>query len=366
MSWLESRDNDAAQESSTHLLWARFDGSAWSDPEEIYSGGDFFVNWADFPSLAGGGEAPVAAHWLRKVPGGTYAYHVNMAFRNAPGSWAEPFTLHDDRSETEHGFVSLVPLDGDRVFAIWLDGYKTGGAGHGGDTHHEPGSGLESAMTLRSAVVHRDGRRGPELEVDGAVCDCCQTSAALAGNRVVAVYRDRTEGEIRDTYRALYDLDAGRWSEPEALSSEGWEIAGCPVNGPQVAAQGDTVIATWFTGKDNRPRTYLAVSRDGGHSFGAPQALDQGESMGRLGISFNAEGVALLTWIGTEQAPGKIYGRLWRNNRVEPPFEIGTIDGSRASGFPRSAAVGEDFVVAWTRPGSGFQLETVVVDIGGG
>jgi hypothetical protein len=361
MSWLEPTP-DAAEE-QMNLMWAAYDGANWSDPELIHSGQGYFVNWADFPSLAGLDETPIVAHWLQKLPGGTYAYHVNMAFRSESGGWSQPITPHQDLSATEHGFVSMIPVDEERIFAIWLDGYKTRSAGHD-ESMHQPGesvSDLSTAMTLRSAMINRDGSQGRELEVDGSVCDCCQTSVAHSGNRIIAVYRNRTAGEIRDHYRAIYDLESGEWSEPLALSREGWEIAGCPVNGPQVAAFGETVIATWFSAVNDQPRAYLAVSHDGGLNFEEAELLNENGSMGRVGIAFNRSGTALLTWLGSDPDNAVIYGQMWKDSALGNPFVIGEINPTRASGFPRSAAVGNEFLVAWTEPDHGSHIKTVLI-----
>lgn len=350
MSWFEP--DGAPDANSWRLVWSAYDGESWSQPELIQDGNSFFVNWADFPSLVGGDGAPVAAHWLQKVPGSTYAYHVNMAFRSSAGEWSSAVTPHADLSATEHGFVSMLPAEDGNVFAIWLDGRKTAGEGHGGDSHGQHGDGVDlgQAMTLRSGLLTSDGARLEELEVDSAVCDCCQTSAAQSGKRIIAVYRDRGEGEIRDTYRALYDLDERRWSEPLALSHENWEIAGCPVNGPQVAAFGDTVIATWFSAANGQPRSDMAVSIDGGLTFGEPARVDQGATIGRVGVSLNRKGIALLTWIESGEEMAAVKGRLWSPDGLQPPFVIGEIDASRASGFPQSAGLESDFLVAWTEP----------------
>ena len=359
-SWLEPEtqapEPGSENASAMRLVWAAFDGENWSGPEVITRGEGIFANWADFPSLAGIDDVPVAAHWPQKIPGGTYAYHVNMAFRSEAGVWSRPIIPHADRSQTEHGFVSMVPLDSERVLTIWLDGYRMKGPESEGESStgesHGGNGDLSAAMSLRSVVVHRDGTREEEIEVDSAVCDCCQTSAVRSGNRVVAIYRNRSENEIRDIYRAVYDLDQGVWSPPLALSNEAWEIAGCPVNGPQIAASGETVIGTWFTAADGQPRSYFAVSRDGGQSFGEPQALDGGASTGRVGIAFNHEDLALMTWIGSTDDSSVVFGRLWQPSGIAPPFVIGQIDASRASGFPRVAATGAGFLVAWTEAGS--------------
>lgn len=331
MSWLE------VIEGNTSLKWAAFDGSGWSEPEVIHRGEDFFVNWADFPSIASFGNAPVAAHWLQKVAQSTYAYHVILSFRSESGLWSEPITPHADLSASEHGFVSMLAVGDDRIFALWLDGHQTGEG---------------KPMTLHSAMLNRDSRIGEEMEVDASVCDCCQTAMARSGDSMIAVYRDRTRGEIRDIYRAVYDLNGGQWGEPEALSEEGWEIAGCPVNGPQIVAQGEMVIATWFSAADNQPGSYLAVSQDGGQGFSGAQRIDIGNTAGRVGIALNRNGVALITWVEFKTTQAMVHGRLWRDNHLEDAFIIGKIDPSRASGFPRVAALESDFVVAWTRPSS--------------
>ncbi len=52
----------------------------------------------------------MAAHWLAKKPGGTYAYDVMMSVSPTGRSWGTPFSPHDDGTPTEHGFVSLFPV----------------------------------------------------------------------------------------------------------------------------------------------------------------------------------------------------------------------------------------------------------------
>ena len=58
------------------------------------------------------------------------------------------------------------------------------------------------------------------------VCECCQTSMAISGDIPIVVYRDRSEGEIRDIYYSRY-IDSN-WTEPHPIHNDGWEINGCP------------------------------------------------------------------------------------------------------------------------------------------
>src|SRR5688572_5921502 len=122
----------------------------------IATGKNWFVNWADFPSLAVLENGDWVTHYLEKSAGSTYAYEVRIVRSSDRGSsWSKPITPHTDGTATQHGFVSLAPLNGDRVLAAWLDGRRGAGA------HHEDGP-----MTLRSAILDRRGARHEERELD--------------------------------------------------------------------------------------------------------------------------------------------------------------------------------------------------------
>ncbi len=113
-----------------HLQTTTHDGNAWSPPTSITHGEDILVNWADFPSVLPLRSELWAAHWLRRRPGGDFAYDAEIAWSNDAGqTWSSPRTLHDDQTPTEHGFVSLYPA-GHTVGALWLDGRAyAGGTG---------------------------------------------------------------------------------------------------------------------------------------------------------------------------------------------------------------------------------------------
>jgi hypothetical protein len=65
----------------------------------------------------------LAAHWLVKRGSATYAYDVNITQSKDGGkSWSKPIVPHRDNTQTEHGFVSLIPLNDGRLGANWLDG----------------------------------------------------------------------------------------------------------------------------------------------------------------------------------------------------------------------------------------------------
>jgi len=121
LSWVEPADGGHA------LRFARRAGSRWTAPQTVALGSDWFVNWADFPSIVSLGGGRLAAHWLQRSGAGTYAYDV-MVSRSADdgATWSTPIMPHTDGTATEHGFVSLFSED-DGLGIVWLDGRQFAG-----------------------------------------------------------------------------------------------------------------------------------------------------------------------------------------------------------------------------------------------
>lgn len=342
------------------IQYAKLADWRWYESRSIRIGSDFFVNWADFPSVVGKGGEPVAAHWLRKVEGGTFAYHVNLAF---PGEnvrrWSDPIRAHLDDSPTEHGFVSLEPLSEGRVLAIWLDGRHTDGR-----EHHEY-SDPEKSMTLRSAEITKDGKILRKNVIDGMVCDCCQTDLVRTENGYLAVYRGRTTDEVRDILISRYDLETGEWSEPRKVHEDGWEIGGCPVNGPRIDADGDQVAVTWFTMADDTPKVLLARSADGGKTFDKPIVIAEDNNNGRADVVFGDEGNIYVSWMHRDEHRGNIMFREVRGDgELSRPIHVGVTDSSRRSGFPRFVKMDDYLVFAWTQTDPLIRVRTARVQIG--
>jgi hypothetical protein len=221
LSWLEpGRPGVKPQDGDYALRFSRLVNGRWTEPVTIAAGSDLFANWADFPSVTAGAGGRMVAHWAAKSAADTYAYDVRLARSDDGGkTWRPMGPAHDDRTPTEHGFVSAVP-EGDRIRIFWLDGRETGGG--------------KGSMALRTALVGEHVEKAELL--DSRVCDCCQTAAAMTSGGAVVAYRDRSDHEIRDV--AVVRRGRGGWTAPRPVAEEGWEIAGCPVNGPAVAASG--------------------------------------------------------------------------------------------------------------------------------
>ena len=354
LSWVEPRGG------GDHvLLFSISQDDGWSAPSTVVKGSNWFVNWADFPSVVPLGGNRATAHWLAKRPGGVYAYDVAMVVSSDGGNtWSEKLTPHTDGTATEHGFVSLFPV-GKEIGAVWLDGRNMAEAGDVTDAEHGHGGG----MTLRFGQLDMSGTIVGESLLDELTCDCCQTGAAVTENGPVIVYRDRTTGEIRDIYvTARRD---GSWSEPVPVAKDSWEIAACPVNGPAIEAAGNNVVVAWFTGAQDQPMVRVAFSDDGGVSFGDPIDIDSGRVLGRVGVVLLDDGSAVASWMATkDQDVARIqYRRVGPDGGVGPSRLVAEVSGARSSGLPQMRKGGDGLIFAWTVPGEPSQVQTATVEL---
>lgn len=336
MSWLEPDSDSRYQLHQARWTAAR----AWSEPGVVAAGPEWFINWADFPSVVPLDSSRWVAHWLQQRPGNVYSYDVQTSLSEDGGkTWSPPQAPHDDGTPTEHGFVSLTSTDG-RPYAIWLDGRRTGASGDG----HE-GHGSTGAMTLRGAALTPQGPTHG-MEIDDRVCDCCQTDVATVRDGLLVVYRDRTAGEVRDIHAARY-VDR-QWSTPIPVNADGWRIDACPVNGPAIAARGDDVAVAWFTAPD-QSRVRLAFSNDGGRSFSPAVEVAAGRVVGRVDVVLLADGRAVVSWLAETGGGAAIRAQPFTTTGpTGPAVDVATSDVARSSGFPQLLAVGDGLLFAWT------------------
>lgn len=353
LSWVEKLG-----EKRYALRTAALDQNGWSEARTVSEGDNWFVNWADFPSVIDLKDGSLAAHWLVKSGAATYAYDVNISRSKDGGqSWTKPIVPHRDGTQTEHGFVSLISLPDGRLGAVWLDGRNMKNMKD--NDEHAPAT---ESMTLRYAAIDADGNLSEETQLDERVCECCQTSAAVTSDGPVAVYRDRSTSEVRDIY--IVRQVNGSWTMPQPVSADNWQINGCPVNGPSVAAAGRNVVVAWFSSVDDTPCVKVAFSQDAGATFSQPIQVDDGENVGRVDALLLPDGSALVCWLAGNVQGGQIKVRqIQPNGAVGPAAVIAQTDISRSSGFPRMARLGDEVYFAWTEFGKPSRIRTAVTDV---
>ena len=336
-------------EGSAGLYYSTLKETRWKKPQLVRRGEDWFINWADFPVLSVSAENK-AAHWLRMSAEGTYDYDIDARFYDArTDSWSDTITPHKDGVSAEHGFVSMLPVGNGNTLMSWLDGRNT---------KTEAGYG---EMTLRAGIFSARGETLSEWELDARVCDCCQTSAAMSAAGPIIVYRDRSAEEIRDIYVTRYVN--GDWTPPVAIHDDQWEIAGCPVNGPSVAAQGNFVAVGWFTAKDDSPKVQLALSTDSGEHFSAPILVSGPDTIGRIDTAILANGQVAVSWLDTKDETAELtVSRFSAGGSLIDTTVVAGMSASRRSGFPIIEAIGDDLFVTWTDISEGPEVRVARID----
>jgi len=289
-----------------------------------------FVNWADLPAVTPLATNSLLAHWLSYTADAPYAYQILTAFSDDNGTtWSEPVSPHSDGTPTEHGFVSTYGATGG-VGLVWLDGRNTPDAG----------------MTLRGATIKPDGSVSSEAQLDDLVCDCCQTDVAGAKTGPIAIYRNRTDDEVRDIYITRF-VD-GSWQPGTPVSDDGWVISGCPVNGPAISAAEDLVVVAWFTAANNEPKVKTALSTNSGKSFSEPVEIASAGVSGHVGVSLIDKHAYVISWM--ESGKDGFYAINLRARTIDgqlgPVRTVGRT--SVARNVPQMVRVGNKLILAWT------------------
>ena len=343
MSWINS------QRGRRHILqFSSYDPGLqrWMHaPTTIAVGNSMFVNWADTPHIVSANDGALWAHWLQKNAEAPYAYDVVLSrSRDGGSNWSPPQIPYDDRSETEHGFVSMWPQGDNGIGMAWLDGRNTKPAatsGPAGDTAQGEHAAHAGAMTLRATVLDGQLQRSGDAELDAMTCDCCQTDVAATAQGALLVYRGRTRDEIRDILVTRFDGKA--WTPPLRVHADDWKMPACPVNGPAIAAQGDAAVVAWYTVAGDTPLVRIALSRDAGATFAPPVELDRGEAVqGRVDVALDSQ-QAWILWVRERDGQQS----LWLSRRSldlaqeYERIELAQLKGTgRGTGFPKLAVHG--------------------------
>jgi hypothetical protein len=345
LSWISSNEGNKST-----LNFSQLKEGKWTNTQTMATGSNWFVNWADFPAHAIN-ENLILSSYLKKSDSGTYTYDVILSLQKLSGEKVkEDFLLNTDGVKAEHGFVSIIPNHNQGFFITWLDGRNT--VDKDLDGYHKP-------MTIRFAEITNKGDIIDESELDSATCDCCQTSIAVTNKGPVVVYRDRSDKEVRDIYIAR--KINGIWGVPTPIHNDGWEINGCPVNGPKVASNSNNLAISWFTVSNEKPTVNLSFSKSNGASFGTLIKINDDDAIGRVDVAFLNPQEVLVSYIeGDDVGTYLRIKKVSIDGKVSAPITISKIDGGRNSGVPQLEILDNEAFIVWTvLKGKKNQLKTV-------
>ena len=249
LSWIEQSGR------TTVLKFAERTSSGWTAPVTAASGSDWFLSYADVPSVMRKNDGTLVAQWLRTTDASVEGYDLLLSYSRDNGkTWAPPFAPHHDGTRFQHGFASLMELPGNGLGVVWLDGRNSE------FRDEDPTSGT---MMFRYAAFDSNWKQTVDAEIDHNVCECCSTAAIATAAGPLVAFRDHNEKEIRDI--AVSRLENGKWTPARTVHDDNWEIFACPVNGPALDGRGEQAVVTWFTVKNDcqatRPFQPMPVDR---------------------------------------------------------------------------------------------------------
>ena len=337
MSWIETQ-----KEGVYTLKYAVRKGGQWSEPRTVVANRKFFRHPAELPEVVALPDGTLFAHWIETPGDDPDAEFVYTSASHDGVKWTPPILAHKDRSMVQHGLASAVASGDHEASVLWLEALK----------------GEDGPVSLKRTVVGADGKVIKEEAIDNDVCTCCPTSVVKTARGLLVAYRDHTPQDIRDI--SVVRLENGQWSAPKNISPDQWKINACPTNAAAVAAKGDRVAISWFTGAQNNPRVEALFSSDSGSTFGKPVLVSTGKAFGYTAVALDDQGGAYVSWLEQSDKGARIYVRQISSAGVAGPVTQVAEAGRSALGYPRILHAGGETWIAWAGGGSKVQTARLV------
>jgi hypothetical protein len=321
----------AAADGSVYVTWVAHrpgkEADVWLlrfDREGKPVGGAVRVNPADGEATAWRGDPPdvaaapdgtVYVAWTARVAGADHATTLYLsASRDGGQSFGTPVKVNDDARDCVHGMHSLAVSGGGRVYVAWLDERDIE------PREADPSKAPSHMHTESNRVVYfassADGGRtfAPNRRVATEACPCCKTSLAVGDDgRVYVGWRQVLPGDFRHIAVASSDDRGQTFSPASIVSDDRWELQGCPVSGPALAAgAGGSLHVLWYTaGEAGKPGLYWSESVDGARTFSPRRMLAETSSHGTPALLKGDGGTLTAVWEGVDgAAPAAVKARL--------------------------------------------------------
>jgi hypothetical protein len=251
---------------------------------------------ADGPALEGLHHSPLIA----VAPGGEVYVQWSSA-RDKPESVLFASDLRLSRSlDGGRTFDTHLRVNEDRVISHSFDGLAVLADGTAVSSWIDAREGPQKDATWVARVTERGTRVASVARLDGDTCVCCRVAVARLGPDAVGVlWRKVFTGDVRDMVMAV-SRDGGKtFGAPARVHDDGWVINACPHRGGQVGADGrGRLVTAWYTeGRKGVPAVLVAVSADGAR-FSAPQRLNASRSTvpDAVRLAVSPDGAALAVW----------------------------------------------------------------------
>lgn len=246
-------------------------------PALALAGDDIFLTWAlTHPKL---------------TPDKPFSNELRLSRSTDGGKTFLPSILvNDDEQVIGHSFDSIHVAPDGVVHVAWIDGREG---------KKEPGT-FATRSTDRGRTVSKN------LKVDEDTCVCCRTSLTTGPDGTLYLaWRKVLPGEIRETVVAR-STDGGKtFSAPVIVGHDKWVFPGCPHRPASIGTDrvGRLYVAWYTEGVDETPAVFLAYSDDRGETFSPKQKLNvsKGTFPDHPQMAVDPEGRLVIVW--EEQSP---------------------------------------------------------------
>jgi hypothetical protein len=282
--------------------------------------------------------------WCSKA--GTGARIRAARSRAGAATFAPAITVHAENLPGARGWASLARDADGNAHVVWLDGRSAG-------------DGAAMAHGMRQDIFHaiwRPDGSHEEVAVATDVCFCCKTAVATAPGGVVYVaWRHIYPTNLRDIAVA-HSSDGGKtFSAPVRVSEDGWQIAGCPDDGPALAVDAAGVLhVVWPTvvaGARAVKGIFYSFSTDGGRTFAPRQRIDEegggaahpqiAPGAGRVAVVWDEAGTSRRACLREVSSDRKVTA----STPVLGPIKVLSVGPAV---YPAIAATPSALVAAWT------------------
>ena len=148
------------------------------------------------------------------------------------------------------------------------------------------------------------------------------------------------------------------------IHDDGWQIHGCPVNGPAIAAEENRVAVAWFTAAAAQASVNVVFSNDAGASFGQPILIDQEQPLGRVDAELGPEGRAVVSWLGSTGEGAELRWRfVTADGEAGPVHVAASTTAKRSAGVPQMVRRGDHLLFAWVEDAELSRLRTGLVPL---
>ena len=367
----------ASKTGSTDIYAAisRDEGRSFSAPVRVNGSTSVDVGGEQPPQIVvtrAGGAPAVIVVWTSKGDAGTRL----ATARSTDGgkTFGVASVVPGSDAPGNRGWESIAADGRGRVVALWLDhremarGSREGAHHHGADGSASASSSATSDGAARAqasqlyfgSLSENAGARG----IAHGVCYCCKTALVTgAGDAIFAAWRHVYPGNMRDMAFAA-SRDGGRtFSAPVRVSEDGWQIEGCPENGPAMTVDRDQrTHIVWPTVVREKGQSTLALfhasTRDG-RAFTARSPLPVSGPAYHPRLVTMVDGSLLAAWDEVVNGARRI--RLARG-RPDGGDRIAFTSIDRAqpiqAQYPALAATPSGAIVAWS-VGSRISIERI-------